>query len=79
MSIKRMIDQMEEKFFLEEVRDPRFLILTPESFHELSNEEGIDYKDSLDDFTFYNGLIVCVTTYPGAKYVEIVWVREEDS
>jgi hypothetical protein len=61
MNIEDRIRVAEERFFLEEVRDPRFLIMTYDALAELSDETDMD---PLEPNTSYMGLIICLTEHP---------------
>lgn len=61
ISITDKIAQAEVEFFKSEVREPQFLILTPDAYVELLLD--LD-KDITDNICHYMGLTIAITTSP---------------
>lgn len=65
MGIEDRIREKEVRFFSEEVRDPKYIVMTPEAYAELFDRD-------FEEHTSYEGLIVCITNNPQVIDFEIV-------
>lgn len=69
MNILDRIIRKEEEFFMENVRDAKYLIMSPYTYAELLEEVGDD--DPLFTISKYEGLIVAVTNDEDILDIEV--------